>query len=559
MRKRHLLYLLCAAVMLGGCSKKSPPQTEAVTETEAPTEKKETERQTERQTETEIQTEKPVTLRDVLFALERSGVEGNAQVELMMPDGVTTKGATLRCSGTQASLIGSEIKDLFLSDTGSYYVGDDGYPVPIESTYPGIWGILSEKDTFLSGDVMVGAQECYHLVVTRDDEDAICGAYLASIGFDTVMADDYTCDLLIGKESGKLVRMSTKMEFRGLSGADQSEGTITLTVDVTNTGEGVLVQQPETEAETEPDDYEAGIIDNVKNSYKNDLFGVQILGKDLFAFDPDRTAQIEQQYRDNKSRYKQEAYAEGDGVILNITSLKSTDMTMDEAVSKYLKESGAKSVRSAGTIQAGKTSFSCQTSVINGIDTKTYGCQAGERTLLITLYYKDKDQVEKMEGQIYGADEDPFWTQQEWTMTGGVRVTTPQGYSLVSEHCADQYMSMASQSNQLSIFMTGRTADVEVTAETTSDDKTKRELVSDETTDSKSYGPVRSLVVHCTDADYDYYTYVSLVTVEGTLLKFYAVSTAQNAGYIDLFRTMADNNISIVQTQPQDGEAPAQG
>ena len=111
--------------------------------------------------------------------------------------------------------------------------------------------------------------------------------------------------------------------------------------------------------------------------------------------------EIKDSYSTSGSRYQEEAYASGDGVILNISSIPSNGMSTENVISQYLTDSSAENVSAGENVKLAGNNYATSTATINQTQTKTYGTGVDGQVLLITLYFTDTGTVDSFEGKIF--------------------------------------------------------------------------------------------------------------------------------------------------------------
>lgn len=113
---------------------------------------------------------------------------------------------------------------------------------------------------------------------------------------------------------------------------------------------------------------------------------------------------------------------------------------------------------------------------------------------------------------------------------------------------------------QVNLFaLAGTSMEKEVAKETTSDDATTREIITQEDISLAKFGTMKYLVVHCKDATYDYYAYMGLIEdTDGMVLKFFDVRTDSDGDVRELFKEFAENQITKKELVEEASEAESE-
>ena len=336
------------------------------------------------------------------------------------------------------------------------------------------------------------------------------------------------------------MRVDVSMPFMATAGdGTDVKGEISGSITVSDVNSEV-VMKPEVKAkETEETSlqYKAGELMDDKNAYQNQQFGIQILGQSLFTFDSSKTEEIKTNYSDTGSRYQEEVYASGDGIILNVSSVPSNRSSTEDILNQYLTDSSAENVVSGENIKMAGNTYATAYASINQTQTKTYGTGVNGQVLLITVYYTEEGTVDSFEKKnVFSTSENPFWESETWTLEGKYTVTTPNGYSVVKSESGDLYVDMVSSADEINVFaIENSSVDQEREKETQMEGNTTRVVKMEEDVALTDGTSMKYLVVFNTEPNLTYYTYVGLVQKDTAVMKFYAVSTAENAGFKNIY------------------------
>ena len=553
--KRTKNVLLAAVIMigassLGGCSpgnKESEPS--IVVETENITEAIQTE-----SPETE-----PVMIMPTLDEI-RSQISEPAQAGQICyrigEAGQPLHEGTLEYTFDGSALIANKID----SKTEGIYEGNGTFLVQKKGFWEESTGDLSDpmqvfeqeadEDTveFLE-DITAGDISFYHFRLKADIEPGLLLGICRMEGLEDLVGDQTVYDFYMDKDTGCLASCRIFMTVSGFDRGNQVNMPVRVDIIPATVSDISPVIIPEV---TPADDYAGGTINTDANMYENEWFDLKIPGNDLFVFDVKRTEELQKTYTDSDSSYTQEAYAQGDNSIVNILSTRITPSdTRDAVLNRFMTASRAVQAQTSGIRDVGAMSYVCCNARIGESDTKTYCTIAGTRALLITIYYKTDDVPDLFEnGCMFEYAQDPLWKPETWTLDTRYEVETPQGYALVKEQSRDLYVCMVSAKYEVNLFsLHNASVDGEEVRETVGDDDTYREIVSRE--DVPLTGPftsMRYLVVHCQEADIDYYTYIGLIPTDTGVLKFYAVRPVNDMDYKQVYCDFATNDITVLPT-----------
>ena len=314
---------------------------------------------------------------------------------------------------------------------------------------------------------------------------------------------------------------------------------------------GSAADQPSVTEEKSSEDL-GSISDNV---YRSTVFGIQIAGKELLSFDPDKTEEIKQQYISSNSSYREEAYATGGDIILNVSAIDSGS-TKEEILNKYLSDSKAANVQESGAFQVGAVEFATAAATINDTKTKTYCGKSGNTAMVITLYYKDDNTVSSFESSFYGINDDPYWAEEEWSLLGGrYTIKTVNGYSLAQENCGDLFACMKKNNDEVNVFALESTTVENEIGKISSEGG---EVTGQDPVDIGNGQSMTYVTAHYTDPSYEYWTYTGFLPVGNDVIEYYAVSTSAEKNYASIYTALAQNT-SVAQTEQPTSETVQDG
>lgn len=551
LRKRILAmtcFSLSMASVLTGCSL-TPQKTP---KTEASTEVKPVVPQTETQSETAVQTEtkalKEASLKDVQVSVEKGGRKGNVELQIEDSTGSKQISENFASSSSAFSSQDSEENGVYM-DSDSVLYARDGKWKEIQGDYQDIFNLIYSDECDKKEDTVINDNACYHLSLDSDDNIGALLGYCYMNGYSDIVCGSTHFDFYINRETKQFVRIDVSMPFLATAGdSTDAKGEISGSIIVTDTNADAIVK-PETEKEdtkTATSDYKTGEILGDKNAYQNQQFGIQILGQDLFTFDSAKTDELKGSYIDSGSKYQEEAYAYGDGVILNISSIESNGSSTEDIIKQYLSDSAAEEVNAGEQIKLAGNNYATATSIINQTQTKTYGTGVDGQVLIFTLYYTDVATIDSFEKKnIFSTSENPFWEAECWILEGKYQVTTPKGYSIVKGESGDLYVDMKSSFDELNVFAIDNSSiDTEIVNETVTEGNTTREVKGQEDVTLADGSVMKYLMVFNTEPNLTYYTYVGLIQKDTAVIKIYAVSSADNADFKATYTDVA-NSISI--------------
>ena len=538
-------FSLSMASVLTGCSL-TPQKTP---KTEASTEVKPVVPQTETQSETAVQTEtkalKEASLKDVQVSVEKGGRKGNVELQIEDSTGSKQISENFASSSSAFSSQDSEENGVYM-DYDSVLYARDGKWKEIQGDYQDIFNLIYSDECDKKEDTVINDNACYHLSLDSDDNIGALLGYCYMNGYSDIVCGSTHFDFYINRETKQFVRIDVSMPFLATAGdSTDTKGEISGSIIVTDTNADAIVK-PETEKEdikTAASDYKTGEILGDKNAYQNQQFGIQILGQDLFTFDSAKTDELKGSYIDSGSKYQEEAYAYGDGVILNISSIESNGSSTEDIIKQYLSDSAAEEVNAGEQIKLAGNNYATATSIINQTQTKTYGTGVDGQVLIFTLYYTDVATIDSFEKKnIFSTSENPFWEAECWTLEGKYQVTTPKGYSIVKGESGDLYVDMKSSFDELNVFaIENSSIDTEIVNETVTEGNTTREVKGQEDVTLADGSVMKYLMVFNTEPNLTYYTYVGLIQKDTAVIKIYAVSSADNADFKATYTDVANS------------------
>lgn len=173
-------------------------------------------------------------------------------------------------------------------------------------------------------------------------------------GYTDIICGTTSLDYYVSKETKDILRVDITMSFAGTA-ADKTNitGEISGSMIVTGTtDENIVRPEPEkVEVDTAETAYTAGEIFSDNNSYQNQYFGIQVMGRELFYFDRDKTEELKITYQESGSKYQEEAYGNGDGIILNISSIPSKGASTEDVIQTILPTAPLKMLKLEKTLR----------------------------------------------------------------------------------------------------------------------------------------------------------------------------------------------------------------
>lgn len=548
---------LSMASVLTGCSltPQKTPQTEASTEAKPVVPQTETQSETAVQTESE--TQKEVSLKDIQVSVEKGGRKGNVELQIEDSTGSKQISENFASSSSAFSSQDSEGNGVYM-DSDSVLYTRDGKWKEIQGDYQDIFNLIYSDECDKKEDTVINDNACYHLSLDSDDNIGALLGYCYMNGYSDIVCGSTHFDFYINREMKQFVRIDVSMPFLATAGdSTDAKGEISGSIIVTDANAEAIVK-PEIEKEdtkTAASDYKTGEILGDKNAYQNQQFGIQILGQDLFTFDSAKTDELKGSYIDSGSKYQEEAYAYGDGVILNISSIESNGSSTEDIIKQYLSDSAAEEVNAGEQIKLAGNNYATAASIINQTQTKTYGTGVDGQVLIFTLYYTDAATIDSFEKKnIFSTSENPFWEAESWTLEGKYQVTTPKGYSIVKGESGDLYVDMKSSADELNVFaIENSSIDTEIENETATEGNTTRVVKGQEDVALADGSTMKYLMVFNTEPNLTYYTYVGLIQKDTAVIKLYAVSTVENADFKSTYTEIA-NNVSVPEQETAAGQ-----
>lgn len=561
MLRKRILAMTCLSLsmasVLTGCSltPQKTPQTEASTEAKPVVPQTETQSETAVQTESE--TQKEVSLKDIQVSVEKGGRKGNVELQIEDSTGSKQISENFASSSSAFSSQNSEGNGVYM-DSDSVLYTRDGKWKEIQGDYQDIFNLIYSDECDKKEDTVINDNACYHLSLDSDDNIGALLGYCYMNGYSDIVCGSTHFDFYINREMKQFVRIDVSMPFLATAGdSTDAKGEISGSIIVTDANAEAIVK-PEIEKEdtkTAASDYKTGEILGDKNAYQNQQFGIQILGQDLFTFDSAKTDELKGSYINSGSKYQEEAYAYGDGVILNISSIESNGSSTEDIIKQYLSDSAAEEVNAGEQIKLAGNNYATAASIINQTQTKTYGTGVDGQVLIFTLYYTDAATIDSFEKKnIFSTSENPFWEAESWTLEGKYQVTTPKGYSIVKGESGDLYVDMKSSADELNVFaIENSSIDTEIENETATEGNTTRVVKGQEDVALADGSTMKYLMVFNTEPNLTYYTYVGLIQKDTAVIKLYAVSTVENADFKSTYTEIA-NNVSVPEQETAAGQ-----
>lgn len=530
---RGMAVVMLSAMTLSGCA----PKREGPNEVQVPVQPVQAETPTgqspptEAVTEAETQapeTEAPpqLSVKDLQISVPKTPYSGTASVQVSGELGEASGTFTYRMDGNAFSASSPDGAEVY-SDSRATIACKDGVWEEATGRFLDIWDLVHEDGCTMEGDGMANGQTCYHLRYQTDDQAGpICGI-CASLGYKNALNGTCVYDFYVSQADFSIVRLDISMPFMAESNGETGQCSTQMSFATESTYTDTLVRPDvQVEQSASPVAYEKGTLQG--NLYKNEFFGIQIAGKDLFSFNGERTEELSGEYESMGSSYLEEAYGEKQGVIVNISSIPAYGDTKENVMAKYLQDSSAQDIQTAPNISVGRKDYSCATASVNGTSTKTYCTQSGGECLLITVYFNSQDTPQLFEGGMFGLDEDPDWQPDSWELLGKYTAETPSGYSVAQDESSDVFVCMKGRDQEVNIFaLEGSALEDEVAQETSSDSLVERSVQEQRSVALDNGLSMEYLCVLNTEQERSYYTYVGLVSLDTAVIKIYVVSTAQ--------------------------------
>lgn len=569
MLKKRIMILACLGIttasILTGCASITPQKN---IQTEKATEAVPMVLQSESQPETVMQTEttskKEVSLKDIQVSVEKGGRKGS--VDLQIDDSTGSRKINQTFLSTSSSFLSQDSEgNGVYSDGESVLYSQNNSWKETDGDFQDIFNLVYSEDCEKREGTVINDNACYHLSLDSDDDIGILLGYCYLNGYQDIIFGSTHFDFYINLETKQFVRVDVSMPFIATAGdSTDVKGEISGSITITDANTETVVKPEITEEETESTTktYKAGEILDDKNAFQNQQFGIQILGQSLFTFDSSKTEEIKSSYVNSGSKYQEEAYASGDGVILNISSIPSSGASTENVLSQYLADSSAENISIGENIKLAGNTYATSTASINQTMTKTYATGVDGQVLIITVYYTDEGTVDSFEKKnVFSTSENPFWEAESWTLEGKYTVTTPNGYSIVKSESGDLYVDLISSADEINVFaIENSSVDQEREKETQMEGNITRVVKNEEDITLNDGTVLKYLAVFNTEPNLTYYTYVGLAQKDTAVIKFYAVSTAENAGFKNIYTEIA-NNVSVASQEtsvPEDGADAAE-
>lgn len=528
MLKRILPFLLAICVV-SGCGEKGDP--EPVKETEIVTATPKEEREYK---------EKEITAKDVQLSVSEKAQSGSLQYQISV--GTETMEGTMSYQASpEAFYAAGQDSALYAGSEYSMFRTQNKWIEQGES-FQNLFGIVQE-DAELKKDASVDGISCYNLQVKNDDIIPVCFSLLYLNGIRDAANSEMDLDFYINKDNGNIIRTEISMPFLGMMKNKETEGVLTIRLTANEWPDNPQIPKPEVESEQSTSAYESGSIVEEKNMYRNDEFEIQILGKDLFNFDSAKTQELKEQYVAAGSSYQEEAYASGKNLILNISSIK-TELDTEEAMKKYLSDSGASEIKIADLVKVGNSELYCATATINSTKTKSYSVKKSQVSLILTLYYQTDEDIKNFENNVFSTEEDPFWQEDSWTLLDKYTVKTIKGYTIDTGNSGSLFVCMKGSGQEINIFaLEDSNLEKEIERQKQSENGEVKELISNTQIPlNNENGSLTYLIIHSTEPDFEYWVHVGLQPVKDDLIEYYAIETKEGVDYSDIFRQFAEGS-----------------
>ena len=551
MKKRKLFavsLIMLSAIAAAGCSKKEPvKEPETVTQTEPTKEPTKTP-----EPETEPETEKELSLKDVQVMIRKGPKTGEAAFQIKTDSGENVVNGTFESNNEAFSITTADGARAYSGTQVTAYDIGEGWQELEDSGFTDVWSYAYETDMDMK-EGMIGDVKHYVLTSYIDEPAGILEAALSTAGYMNAITGTIEADFYVNSETGALTRCDFITKFRAET-ADGAEavGSIDLAARPKE-ADNIVIEVPSPEKQQVNDGYEAGTVSTATNVYKNITFDLQIAGKDLLTFDQEKANGLAASYMDNGG-YTEEAYAEGMGGILNIVSIRNDGVSKDEIFEKYLTDSAASEIQTAGTIQVGAKTYVCIRAMINNTNTKNWCTESDGRVLIMTLYCSNDNSASSLESQMFAYADDPFWTSESWTLVGKYDVSTPKGWNLSRAESSTLYACFKKGEDRIDVFAYeyGDAASVAEGEKNSTNTKTRNVSIED-TVALADGNNMNYLIIKNTEPEYEYYVYVGIYVKGNAAFKIYRASSAGDADFREVFKEIADSTTAppVVEAQPE--------
>lgn len=529
---KKILLLLFAVCLVSGCGKKE--DLEQTKETELAVITPTVEREYK---------EKEITTKDVQLSVSEKCQSGSLQYQISVGS-ETREGIMNYQASPEAFYAAGQDSALYAGTECSMFRVQDKWIEQGES-FQDLFNKVQE-DAELKKDASVDGISCHHLQIKNDDVIPICFSLLYLNGIRDAANSEMDLDFYINQDNGNIIRTEISMPFLGSMKNKETEGVLTIRLTANEWPDDLQIPKPEIEMENNRNTYETGNIVEDKNVYRNDVFKIQVLGKNLINFDSAKTQELKEQYLSSGSNYQEEAYALGENLILNISSI-NTELNTEEIMKKYLSDSGASDIKISDPLKAADLELYCAVAKINSTKTKSYCVKKNQLSLIMTLYYLSDDNVKSFEGNIFSTDEDPFWQEENWTLLDKYTVKTIKGYTIDTSNSGNLYVCMKSSGREINIFALENTSlENEIEKQIESEDGETKEIISNTQIPLNS-GNLTYLIIHSTEPDFEYWIHVGLQPVENGMLEYYSIETEEDADCSDVFRQFAEGCSVVTQ------------
>ena len=424
--------------------------------------------------------------------------------------------------------------EIYLDGKSSLYNNGDWHE--LDGDYDDVWEALYSDDCVRKENVTDNGAVYYHLQSTVDHHFDSMASICSIHEFTDLINGSSSYDIYIDKDTFEIKRMDIEIPFRGTKDGKSQKGTLYVNL-VPNGTEGVTMERPQPVPEFEDDGYEPGTISVMGNSYLNKTFDLQITGSNVFAFSESMTESVAADYQQRKTVYTEEAYGEADGIVVNISSIRAGGNTKEGVLAKYLEDTQASDVEESEKLTIGATNYITAAATINGTKTKTFCGIAGDRVLLITVYYADESTLAKFSECLYSYKDNPNWEEESWILQDAYKITTPKGYSIVKEESGTLYVCMRSTSDNIDIFaVKNATIDSEIAKESAANGDETKEIITNEDIPFTESQNMRFVKIHAISTGNDYYVYLGLIQEEDAVIKLYGVSIDPDMDYEFIFQ-----------------------
>lgn len=527
--------LICLSVLkMSGCSpgeETSEPEQETVVEV--------------------LEEKKEMGMKDIQVHIPKTGRTGFLNYQITISTGNMEGTLKYLDSGKRFHGKDTAAREYFCSEEEILYAEKTEWKKE-KIPYENIWNLVYENDCELIEEITIDGNECYHLKLSENEKEFSCiKALLYSLGFQDPFVGNASYDFYVRKDSFEILRMDVYAPFLADVNEKSASGIYEISFFVEEAGElNIEIPNIKTKEELieEKPEHETGKVLYGNNLYQNPLFDLQVYGNDLLWFDQEQTENLIRQYKENQNGYQEEAYAQGDGILLNISSKQTEIMDVRELLDKYLSESNGADQKDTGELQVGDTIFLSSYSKINDTKTKTYAAKVDDLVLFLTLYYQDKSSVALFEKSLFTMSDNPLWKPEDWILAEKYQFTTPENYTISKTESSGLYLCMESSKEIINLFdISGSQVETELTRETENNGNIIREVIVQEQTPITETDNMTYLIVHNVEASYEYYTFIGLIQKDTDIIKLYSVKTTLETDLKSVYKNILEQ-MTVLET-----------